>query len=223
MANAIQAFLDESGTNPEIPVLSVAGCYAEQDQWAEFKRLWAPFADGFHAKSGTRLFQSLTDAMCAARINSLLVTVSKEKFKAYANAHVQTAIGNEYATCALLCVAQICEYNAPRASSFILESGQPNVDFVKRTIEMMMDAGYPDWRISAVASVKKNDFIELHTADFVSHIASTYDKPWMKILFDFKLLKHAHLTEQNLKYISPLATHTFHTAKTIRKALKKAK
>jgi hypothetical protein len=59
--------------------------------------------------------------------------------------------------------------------------------------------------------------------DFVSHIASTYDKPWMKILFDFKLLKHAHPTKQNLKYISPLATHTFHTAKMIRKALKEAK
>jgi hypothetical protein len=199
VVNAIQSFLDERGTNPEIPVLSVPGCYAEQDPWAEFKRLWAPLADGFHAKSGSRLFGPLTDAMGAARINSMLVTVSKEKFRAYANPHLKTALGNEYASCALLCVAQICEYAAPKASSFILESGQPNVNVVKRTIEMMMDAGYPEWRISAVASAKKNDFIELHTADFVSHIASTYDKPWMKILFDLKLLKHTHLTEQNLK------------------------
>jgi hypothetical protein len=32
-----QAFLDESGTNPETPVLSVGGFYGSRDQWQTFR------------------------------------------------------------------------------------------------------------------------------------------------------------------------------------------
>ena len=222
-ANALEAFLDESGTNPETPVLSVAGCYAQHNQWLDFKRLWEPHSGTFHAKDGDGKFGKLVECFIEAKINSMLVTVSKEKYKRYANAHLKTAIGNPYAACTLLCAATICGNVLPRPVAFVLESGQPNLTFVKQLLEQMMGAGYPDWRISAVASARKEEFIELQCADFVSHISSSYDKRWMGKLFEHKILQHAHLTQDNLEYISYVSTQVFRQAKAMRKAIERNK
>src|SRR6185437_2878034 len=96
-----------------------------------------------------------------------------------------------------------------------------NLTFVKQLLEQMMGAGYPDWRISAVASARKEEFIELQCADFVSHISSSYDKRWMGELFEHKILQHAHLTQDNLEYISYVSTQVFRQAKAMHKAIVK--
>jgi len=215
----MQAFLDESGTNPELPILTVAGCYGEQDQWTEFRRMWEPHSAKFHAKNCSPLFSAIVSAMAGADIHAMLVSVRKAGFKQSASPHFKTALGNEYASCALLCVAKICDEITPKKSSFVLEAGQPNVGFVKQILESMMDTG--EWGISSVASAQKAEFIELQSADFVSHIASTYDRPWMQELFDLRLLKHVHVTQEHLENTSPILKDLFQKVRAIRRAIKK--
>jgi hypothetical protein len=217
----IRAFIDESGTNPETPVLSVAGCYGQWSQWKKFRELWKPHSANFHALKSTALFGTLADAMEASEIKAMLVSVSKEKYRIYASTHFKTALGDAYAACALLCAAKICDEVTPTKVSFTLEAGRPNLDFVQGILESMMRSD--EWCVSAVAKAKKEDFIELHCADFVSHIASSRDIPWTGKLFDLKILKHVHVTEEHLEGSSPLVTMLFQKAKTTRKALKRMK
>lgn len=218
---AMQAFIDESGTNPELPVLAVAGCYGDAEQWAAFLQQWEPLSGGFHAKKSSRLFSQLVAAMKKSQIRSLLVSVSKRKSNQSASSHFKTALGNAYASCALLCLAKICDFAKPHKVAVFFEGGQPNIDFVLRTATAMMDSG--DWNISAVASAKKDGNIELQTADFVSHICSTYDRPWMEELFTAKLLGHIHVSPDDLRDIAPTTTRLFQLAKAVRKALKNSK
>lgn len=223
--DVVQAFLDESGTNPETPVLSVAGSYGTEHQWLEFRRLWESHSQGFHAKNSSRRFPLLVDAISAGRISSLLVSVGKDTYKQHASAHFKTALGNAYASCALMCVAEICSQNAPQTCSFVLEAGQPNLVFIKGIVEDMMNwnasgLGPADWRIAHVGSATKKDSLELHCADFVSHLSSSYDKPWMGKLFDLGLLKHVHITKHHLEGIAPAVTDLFRQLRILRKALK---
>ncbi len=215
----IRAFFDESGTNPETPVLGVAGCYGNRDQWKKFRELWKPHSVGFHALRSAELFAFLTDAMATAKIESMLVSVSKETYKAYASSHFKTALGNAYAACALNCAVQICKHIEPNKGSFVLESGQPNLEFVQGILEYMMKSR--EWCIAAVAKANKEDFIELHCADFVSHICSSHDTLWMGKLFELGILRHGHLTSKDLEDASANATMLFQKSKTVRKALKR--
>ena len=214
----IRAFFDESGTNPETPVLSVAGCYGTRDQWKKFRTIWKPHSVGFHALTSGGQFETLTGAMAEARIEAMLISVGKETYRTYASSHLKTALGNAYAACALNCGTQICKYIEPNKATFTLESGQPNLEFVQNILEYMMNSG--EWSISAVAKAKKEDFIELHCADFVSHICSSHDTFWMGKLFELKLLRHGHLTSKDLEDASAYATLLFQKSKTVRKALK---
>ena len=214
----MQAFLDESGTHPETPVLAVAGCYGEEEQWREFRLLWSPYSNGFHAKDCSSRFPELTEALKNSGIKAMLISVGKETYKRFASAHFQTALGNPYSCCALLCAAEICAY-VGKKTAFVLEAGQPNLGAVKNLLEAMKNA--EEWCVGSVHSAEKSEFIELQTADFVSHICSSYDKLWMGKLFELKILRHAHLTQKNLEETTPKATLLFRTAKAMRKAAKR--
>jgi hypothetical protein len=213
----LHAFLDESGTHPETPVLSVAGFYGSGNQWRAFRKLWKPFSAGFHAKDSSSRFPQLCHAIERSKINGLLVTISKEKYRTYATSHLKTVAGNPYSTCALSCALKICETVSPRRVSFFIEQGQPNVDFVRSTLKGLIAS---DWKVASVAVVKKNDFIELHTADFVSHIASSRDSPWLNRLFDSDRLLHGHITEKDIAEVAPNITKLFHKSRAQRKAAK---
>lgn len=97
----LHAFLDESGTNPETPVLSVGGFYGTKEQWEIFRWLWRPYSTGFHATRSTRLFPQLCSAIECSRVRGVLLSVGKETYKSYASTHLQTAVGNAYSICAL--------------------------------------------------------------------------------------------------------------------------
>lgn len=154
--------------------------------------------------------------MESSRIRLPQITVNKEKYKRFASEHMKSFIGNPYAVCSFLCALTICK-EVTESVSIVLEQGQPNLSFVKRILEVMMDAGDP---IASVASAKKSDFIELHAADFVAHIASSYDVPWMQQLFDSGRLKHGHLTEQNIVESVPQITEIVRRSKIERKKAK---
>jgi len=208
----MDAFLDESGTNPETPVLSVAGFYGDKDQWKSFRGFWKPHSVGFHALKSSASFPQLCNAIEASGINGILITVSKEKYKRSASEHMKSFVGNPYAVCSFLCTLTICK-EVTQPVSIVLEQGPFNLSFVKRILELMMDTGDP---IASVASAKKSDFIELHAADFLAHIASSHDVPWMQQLFDSGRLKHGHLTEQNIIDAVPQITEIVRRAKSER-------
>lgn len=209
----MRAFLDESGTNPETPVLSVAGFYGDEDQWATFRRIWKPFSVGFHALRSSGLFPQLCCAIETSGINGILITVSKEKYKRLATQHMKSFVGNPYAVCSFLCALTICK-EITQSVSIVLEQGQPNLSFVTRILEVMKDAGDP---INTVTAGKKSEFVELHPADFVSHIASSHDVEWMHQLFESGRLKHGHVTEQMLKDAAPQITAIVRRAKEARR------
>ena len=217
-----QAFLDESGTHPETPVLSVGGFYGGPEQWQTFRDLWKPTSQGFHAKDSTRLFPDLCSAIEKSNVNGVLLTIGKRVYKAYATDHLKTALGNPYSICAFLCAITICKRLNSQPVSIVLEEGQPNLSFVTAILEGMM-AHEKEWSIAAVEIAKKSDFIELHTADFLSHIASSHDLGWMQRLFEADRLEHGHVTEKMLQGASPQVTALFSRARAARKEAKKLK
>jgi hypothetical protein len=77
------------------------------------------------------------------------------------------------------------------------------------------------WSVVAVSVAKKSDFIEMHTADFLSHVASSHDVQWMQRLFDRDRLVQGHVTEEMLKEASPQVSELFRRARAARQEAKK--
>jgi hypothetical protein len=195
----LTAFLDESGTHAGCPVVTVAGFYGNAEQWAAFRSAWEPHSSGFHAKDCEVRFPKLVEAIIASKINGMCITLGKQTYRKNATKQMLSRAGNEYAMCAFQCVLTICrEVVSPTA--FVLEHGQPNLEFVLKTLLYMLDAG--DACISSVTPAKKTDFIELHPADFVSHLASSNDEAGLQKLFKAHRLKHGHIQGKSLDEVS---------------------
>src|SRR5579884_591760 len=111
------------------------------------------------------------------------------------------------------CAMQICE-QVKEPTAFVIEQGQPNLAFVEKIMQAMIESG--DSCMTSVRSAKKADFIELHPADFVSHCASSYDKPFLERLFKAKLLKHGHITQRVLAETAPEVSRIIRRARNIR-------
>lgn len=208
----LHAFLDESGTSDDTPMLTVAGFYGNEQQWRLFRKLWKPNSSGFHARVSDAMFSHLSSAIISSEIHGIFITLHKQMYKVLATDHMKSFMGNPYALCAFQCVLSICE-EVHKPTSFVLEQGQPNLSFVKGILEYMMDAGTAC--VSAVASAKREDFIELHPADCASHCASFVrdHEDWLQRLMDAKLLKHGHITEEIIRDIAPEATAIVNRAK----------
>jgi hypothetical protein len=200
----VTAFLDESGTDDRGVCVTVAGFYGDEKQWKMFRDLWKPRSEGFHALNSSSRFPKLCEAIEASKIHGVFIPTFKANYKALATEHMKSFIGNSYAVCAFLCAMQICEEVKNVPISFAYEQGQPNFEFVKRILDAMIDSG--DHCIASVTAVKKADFTELHPADFVSHCASSYEKPPLQRLFNAGLLKHGHITDQILRDAGPKVT-----------------
>jgi hypothetical protein len=65
----------------------------------------------------------------------------------------------------------------------------------------MLDSG--ETCMSSVTPANKADFIELHPADVVSHLASSNDKPWLQKLMTIHRLKHGHIEGKSLAAVGP--------------------
>ena len=160
--------------------------------------------------------------MCSAiersAITGFLVTVNAETYRTHASNHMKTAVGNAYSVCTLLCARSLCDKEGSRRVSFVLEDGQPNLAFVRGVLEHMK-LEKPQ-RVVAVTVARKGDYVELHTADFLSHIASTYDRAWMERLFSTGRLFHAHVTEEIIRTTVPEISEIYRRARMLRKELK---
>jgi hypothetical protein len=166
----LTAFLDESGTHAGCPAVTVAGFYGNKDQWELFRAVWGPHSFGFHAKDGASKYAELFGAIEASGINGIYFPLDKAIYRQNSTPQMLSRAGNEYSMCAFQCVLSICkEVGVPTA--FVFEQGQPNLNFVLETLLYMLDSG--GTCISSITPAKKSDFIELHPADFVSHLASS--------------------------------------------------
>jgi hypothetical protein len=206
----INAFIDEAGTNKQCPCITVAGFFGCQEQWKTFRQLWKPRSIAFHALRHDDRFPDLCFAIEASQVSGIWVTLWKKDYEILATEHMKSFMGNPYAICAFMCVMEICE-QVKLPTAIVLEQGQPNFSFVRRILEDMMDAG--QLCISSVTPARKDDFIELHPADFAAHCGSTYDKPWLERLMNAGRLKHGHITREMLKGIAPQLTTMVNRAK----------
>jgi hypothetical protein len=118
-----------------------------------------------------------------------------------------------------MCAMHIHREVGKQPISVVLEQGQPNLPFVKRVLEGMIEAG--EHGLAAVASARKSDFIELHAADFISHAGSTRDVEWLKRLMKAGRLKHGHFTEEVIAKTSPQIKAMFSRARNARKAARR--
>ena len=216
----IEAYLDESGTDATAPIVGVGGFFGSHQQWSIFLDRWEPVLLGnkFHAKDSTRMFPILVDAIKKAKLEGILVTVAKDIYKKTATPQMKSVIGNEYSVCAFQCALQICDEVDNCPTSFVIERGQPNEDFVKRILESFI--GDHKYHVAAVATAAKEDFVQLHTGDFLSHIASTHDILWMKRLFNAGRLKHLHVTEQQIAETCPKVKELLGKARWLRNKAK---
>lgn len=205
------AFLDESGTGGASPIVTVAGFYGDKQKWEKFRQLWKPHSSRFHARTSDSKFDILSSAIENSALDGIVLCVGKDEYKALATPHMKTFLGNPYSVCAFLCALKICgTVQAPTA--FVLEQGQPNLRWVKEILEVMMNVGEP---ISSVTSAKKEDFIELHPADFVSHAACFYQEhhSWLERLSNADRLFHADITAEALQNAAPMITAILKRAK----------
>ncbi len=204
----IHAFIDESGTDQRAPVVAVAAFYGTQDQWSKFREIWklTPSYKTFHALKCSSMFPRLCDAIEESRISGLLVTIGKNTYRQHAGEHFKSAVGNCYALSAFMCAMHVHREVGKQPISVVLEQGQPNLSFVKRVLEGMIEAG--EHGLAAVASARKSDFIELHAADFISHAGSTHDVEW-------------HFTKEVIAKTSPQIKAMFSRARNARKAARR--
>jgi hypothetical protein len=191
----LTAYLDEAGTHAGCPVVTVAGYYGNVEQWQAFRELWKPHSCGFHAKDGDRKYPDIFDAIAKSEINGVFLALGKDRYRAHSTEITLSRFGNEYAMCAFQCVLSICkEVGAPTA--FVLEQGQPNLNYVLKTLLYMLESG--ETCISSVTPARKADFIELHPADFVAHLASSGDRQWLDKLAAIHRLKRGDIPSDTL-------------------------
>jgi hypothetical protein len=183
-----EAYLDEGGTHAGSPILAVAGYFGLHEQWTEFLSHW-PHTE-FHASKDRYdcLKSSLADAIDVSLLCGTEACIRPDIFKVAAGPNIKAHLGNAYALAAFLCAAMICKKAQLVVSnariSFVLEDGQPNVEWVRRMLIMMMQE-YP---IASVTVAKKTDFPQLHPADFLAHSRATSNKQWMDRLFAKKFV-----------------------------------
>lgn len=183
----IQAFLDESGMHEDAPVVCVAAYAADHDRWKGFESYWRRELDKagmqcFHAKDTCcdSLRPILADAMERFRLRGFLCSAGRSDYKNNAGDNFRSTLGNAYAVCAFGSALEVCKWAQNERLgpvAFVIEWGQPNVDFVERTLKTLI--GDDELNIASVAVAKKTDFPELQTADFLSHCCGTHDRLWL--------------------------------------------
>jgi hypothetical protein len=216
--SVLHAFLDESGTHSQAPVACVAGFWGSGNQWRVFRKLWKPLCEGFHAKDSKERFPALFGAIQKSRINGIVLSVGNKSYKSSSTDQFRSSLGNAYSLCALLCATDIAERVYPMRVSFVFENGQPNVGFVKAILETaMLEAR--DWvHIASVATALKDEFIELHAADFFSHVISTHNSPWIHRFGALDRMLFGHVTSERIEKIAPQIKSLIAKARVMRKA-----
>jgi hypothetical protein len=197
-----EAYLDEGGTHAGSPILSVAGYFGLHEQWATFLRYW-PHTD-FHAQENKyeSLKASLADAIDISLLAGTETCIRPDIFKVAAGGAMKAHLGNPYAISTFLCVSAMCEkaQQVVRNAriSFVVEEGQPNLEWVRKTMLAMMQ----EFPIASVTTAKKTEFPQLHPADFLAHSRATSDPRWMTRLFANKCVNEIPINGDTIKAAS---------------------
>lgn len=192
----LEAYFDESGTHRGAGMVCVAASFAPQVYWSRFERDWSRLlkehgVSRFHAKdpSCDFLWPNLALLIKKHQIYSDVCSVRPEIYRDHASAQLRSQM-DAYGICAYVCALEISNYarikNLGRVA-MVLEAGQPNDKRVTSALnEMIAD---PDFLIASVSLAKKEEFIQLHVPDFISHICST-GNPWFEILLNSGGIRH---------------------------------
>jgi hypothetical protein len=86
----IEAFIDESGTHSDAPLLSVACYFAPHSRWGAFQRDWAPILkehgiDCFHAvnRHHDKLRPYLSTIIHRCRLHGVITSVPRSIYNLY--------------------------------------------------------------------------------------------------------------------------------------------
>jgi len=212
----LEAYLDEAGTHRGAEMLCVAGYVGNRKEWYSFERFWSKkLKDSgiscFHAKEPdcNILKLPLAIAIEDRKLRGFIVSVRPEVYNLHAGAQLKSSLGNAYSACATTCAIQICQYakkNKLGPVSFIYESGQPNAQRVLQVLEMLA-LEKPDYKIASVSLARKDEFLPLQTADFLSHSYSVRDQPWLaylvrsgdRVSYSVASAEHIAKTSQDIK------------------------
>jgi len=233
----VQAYLDESGTDDRWPYVTVAGWIGSHAEWSKFEAEWRKTLVGagigvFHATEHHSLWPQMVRAIKRRKIKGFVVTVLKRAYKTAVTQKAKNVSGNAYSISAQACVhgmAQWAKGKGHGKSLFTLESGQPNVDFVRRRLEALQEDD--SFGIAGVSVAKKKESVPLQAADFLAHIFATYERSWMlKIIGDaYGRALHQNYDEPALvrlsakhEWIAKTARHIREKQKGARKQMKKA-
>lgn len=216
----MEAFMDESGTHKGSPTVSVAAVVGAHWQWRRFLSFWDDRY--FHAKDPrcAPRKHGLFEAMQDSELKSFVAWIKPEDYRAHATAHFRSGLGNAYAVCAFASAMGVCKFcrdNNLGKIAFVLESGQPNVEFVRQTLEYMQTK--ERYRIASVAVANKKDFVQLCTADFVAH-SRTSDEEWFGFLYDSGRVSQDHITSEKLARMSSQITEAVNRFKRNRRLLR---
>jgi|GEM_PF-689683 len=205
-----EAYLDESGTHKVSKVLCVAGYVGNRREWYKFEKEWQKVLDDaeiscFHAHDPkcASIKLPLASAIEKRNLNGVICGVNPDIFNTYTNMQFKSVMGNAYAACTFVCALEICKQAKEmgiKSVSFFIEDGQPNIKFVERVLKSLIY--YPPVNITGVMVGKKNEFIPLQTADFLSHVYSTHERDWLEYLMRSKKVKQALIQPNNLNEVS---------------------
>jgi hypothetical protein len=191
----IEVYLDESGTHRGAGVLTVGGFYGNHSQWAAFLKEWPHSEFNACESKYDGLKPQLWDAIDAAALNGLEVSMRPQDFAEHVSHTFKSIAGNTYAIGAYVCAGQmvrLIQANDPDARvALVIESGQPNVEWVQKMLLYMMSEGEP---IASVTVVNKRDFPQLHAADMLCHSRSTSDAVWLDRMFASQRIHEVRIT-----------------------------
>jgi hypothetical protein len=208
----LEAYLDESGTDERSPVVAV-GCYGgHHDEWMAFEDAWNPILrcagiDCFHAtdRRCDPLWPLLLETIQARKVQGLLLSVRHDDYKVIPTARFKSTLGNAYGACTFGCALQMAAWareNNHGPVAVVIEDGQPNIRFVKETLEEMI--GDEAFNIAAVTIARKRDFVPLQAADFLSHCCSLDRMEWLRGLIGdgYGQALQGHYTPDDLRRLS---------------------
>jgi hypothetical protein len=207
------AYLDESGTHKGSSSVKVAGFVGNENEWRYFQNKWVKKLaqynmDYFHAKNPNcdALRPHLAKEIIKRNLYGVGCSINPDDYNNYASHQFKSTIGNAYAICAFICaihIADIAKDNNWGPVSFVLESGQPNVNFVGNMLKSMINDDR--FNIAGVMIAGKKVFIPLQTADFLVHLYDAQnedDKKWFNYLIKNGNLNYVNIPNDEIERTS---------------------
>ncbi len=206
----LEAYLDESGTHGGSPVVCVGGYVGNRKEWYSFDKEWHPKLK----KAGVSYFHT-TNPKCSPlkmplalaiekrNLKGMVCSINSQIYNLQTNAQFRSSMGNPYAVCTFSCAIEICKWaekNKFGHVSFIIEEGQPNAKFVVRILTLLMNNH--DFNIAGVMLGRKEDFLPLQAADFLSHTYSTKEQPWLAYLTRSNKVWEVNIPENHFEDVS---------------------